>query len=152
MIDFTGVSPILEIGTKIIDRIFQDPGQRATVKLELYKAQQSGDFSDSDQRLKEAFDKLQREEVDLKYESVFISGWRPFIGWICGIAFALKFIIGPVFSVAMSNIGVDIVLPSLDSSELTAILAGMLGIGGLRTIEKIKGVRIDSYEKIKNIK
>ena len=73
--------------------------------------------------------------------SLFKGGWRPFIGWICGIAFFYHFVCQPViiFIVAMS--GVDIPdLPKFEMNTLLTVLGGLLGIGGVRTYEKQKGL------------
>lgn len=146
---FLGMGSILDIGSKIIDRVWPDPDQRAKAKLELYKAQQAGEFAEADRTLQLAMAQLQINAVEAANSSVFVAGWRPFIGWVCGIAFTLKFVLGPAFATIMSVFGYHITLPSLDITEITALLAGMLGIGGLRTIEKLKGVKIDSYDKLR---
>jgi len=73
--------------------------------------------------------------------SVFKGGWRPFIGWTCGVAFAYHFVIQPllVFGVAISGVTVPD-LPAFDMSSLLTVLGGLLGLGSLRTFEKYKGV------------
>ena len=65
---------------------------------------------------------------EAKSTSLFVSGWRPFIGWCCGVGFVYT-IIGPVFH-----------FPPVDTNAMITVLTGMLGIGGLRTFEKVKGV------------
>jgi len=73
--------------------------------------------------------------------SVFKGGWRPFIGWTCGVAFAYHFVIQPllVFGVAISGVAVPD-LPAFDMGSLLTVLGGLLGLGSLRTFEKYKGV------------
>lgn len=148
--NFLGMGSILDIGSKVIDRVWPDPDQRAKAKLELYKAQQAGEFAEADRALQLAMAQLQINAAEAANSSVFVAGWRPFIGWVCGIAFTLKFVLGPAFATVMNALGYNIVLPALDITEITALLAGMLGIGGLRTIEKIKGVKIESYDKLRD--
>ena len=73
--------------------------------------------------------------------SLFKGGWRPCIGWICGIAFGYHFVLQPVIVFVVVLIGMDIPeLPSFDMGTLLTVLGGMLGIGGLRTYEKQKGL------------
>jgi len=73
--------------------------------------------------------------------SLFKGGWRPFIGWVCGIAFAYHFVLQPCIIFAVAVTGTDIPeLPSFDMTSLMTVLGGMLGIGGLRTYEKQKGL------------
>ena len=73
--------------------------------------------------------------------SLFKGGWRPCIGWICGIAFGYHFVLQPVIIFVVALIGIEIPdLPKFDMNTLLTVLAGMLGIGSLRTYEKQKGL------------
>jgi hypothetical protein len=73
--------------------------------------------------------------------SLFKGGWRPCIGWICGIAFGYHFVLQPVIIFVVALIGIEIAdLPKFDMNTLLTVLAGMLGIGSLRTYEKQKGL------------
>jgi uncharacterized protein (DUF2062 family) len=72
--------------------------------------------------------------------SVFVAGWRPFIGWTCGVAFAYKFVAAPVAALVLTAVGHPITLPVLDFGEMMPILFGMLGLGAMRSFEKVKGV------------
>jgi len=79
-------------------------------------------------------------KVEAANSSIFVSGWRPFIGWTCGAAFAFKFIGGPAAFVLSQWFGHPITLPNFDFTEMSTILLGMLGLGTLRTVEKVKNV------------
>ncbi len=73
--------------------------------------------------------------------SIFKGGWRPFIGWVCGTAFAYHFVIQPLLIFIVALTGVEIPeLPSFDMASLMTVLGGLLGLGSLRTFEKFKGV------------
>ncbi|BAQ92909.1 MAG: hypothetical protein CBE33_05170 [Candidatus Pelagibacter sp. TMED273] len=74
-------------------------------------------------------------EIEAKHRSVFVAGWRPFVGWVCGIALAYNFIIRDLFIWALQP---EEVPPALQMEHLMTVLMGMLGLGGLRTFEKIK--------------
>lgn len=80
--------------------------------------------------------KVQSEinKMEAQHRSVFVAGWRPFVGWICGIALAYNFIIRDVIAWLSPNI----MPPAIQMDQLITILLGMLGLGGLRTFEKIK--------------
>ena len=81
--------------------------------------------------------------VEAANSNVFVSGWRPFIGWVCGAAFAYKFILQPFIVFILLACGSKIDpsdLPVLDWAEMSTVLFGLLGLGGLKTFEKIKGV------------
>ena len=78
---------------------------------------------------------------EAEHGSIFVAGWRPAIGWICGIALGWNYIVQPIISWLAFAFGVDLAeAPRLDTAELTTILLGMLGLGGLRTYEKRLGV------------
>jgi len=73
--------------------------------------------------------------------SLFKGGWRPFVGWVCGVAFCYHFILQPLVIFIVAIAGVDIPdLPEFQMNTLLTVLGGLLGIGGLRTYEKQKGL------------
>jgi|TARA_R110002167_G_scaffold111274_4_gene282764 hypothetical protein len=74
-------------------------------------------------------------EIEAGHRSIFVAGWRPFIGWICGIALAYNFIIRDLFIWILKPADIP---PALQMEHLMTVLLGMLGLGGLRTYEKIK--------------
>jgi len=75
------------------------------------------------------------------HRSVFVAGWRPFVGWVCAIALACHFVLHPVILFVVGFAGLTIpVLPEFDMDSLMTVLLGMLGLGGLRTYEKSKGL------------
>ena len=84
---------------------------------------------------------LEINKTEAAHRSVWVSGWRPFIGWICGVALAWHFILSPivVFGLAIAKVAVPD-LPEFDMGSLLTILGGLLGLGGLRTFEKSKGI------------
>ncbi len=83
---------------------------------------------------------LEINKVEAASRSVFVSGWRPFIGWSCGAAMALNFIVFPLASFVLAQTGHLVELPTLDMSQMMPVLMGLLGLGGLRTFEKVKQV------------
>lgn len=84
---------------------------------------------------------LEINKAEAQHASIFVAGWRPGIGWICGAALGWNYIVQPIITWAAFISGVDLAdAPRLDTAELTTILLGMLGLGGLRTYEKRLGV------------
>lgn len=124
---------ILNLGNTIIQRVFPDPAQAAAAKLELLKLQQSGELAQITGQLE-----INKEEA--KSSSLFVSGWRPYIGWVCGMALTYQYLVRPLAIGLASVFGYTVpVLPGLDDN-LWQLLLGMLGMGGLRSFEKVKGV------------
>ena len=74
-------------------------------------------------------------EIEAGHRTVFVAGWRPFIGWVCGVALAYNFVIRDLF---IGELNPETVPPALQMEHLMTVLLGMLGLGGLRTFEKIK--------------
>lgn len=83
---------------------------------------------------------LKINEAEAANQNWFVSGWRPFIGWVCGTACAWNWIGLPVAKFACAFFGHPLQLSPADLSEMWPLLMGMLGLGGLRTFEKVKGV------------
>ena len=84
---------------------------------------------------------IEINKIEAAHKSVFVAGWRPFVGWVCGIALAWHFILSPLTIFVVALIGAAIpTLPEFDMISLLTVLMGMIGLGGLRTFEKFKGV------------
>lgn len=81
------------------------------------------------------------DKVEAASTSLFIAGWRPYVGWICGTGLGLQVIVAPLFTWMSALVGHPTAFPVFDDKLLESTLAGMLGIGfGLRTFEKSKGI------------
>ena len=84
---------------------------------------------------------LEINKQEAQHASIFVAGWRPGVGWICASALGWNYILQPIISWVAVAQGFDLAdAPQLDTAELTTILLGMLGLGGLRTYEKRLGV------------
>lgn len=134
------VDGLFNLGAKLVDRLFPDPATADAAKLELVKMQQNGDLALLAANTDLAKGQQDINKVEAASDSLFVAGWRPFIGWTCGAAFAYKFVLAPAGAFAMAVAGHPIDLPVLDFTEMSTILLGMLGLGAMRTAEKIKGV------------
>ncbi|SNT33897.1 Holin of 3TMs, for gene-transfer release [Noviherbaspirillum humi] len=127
------VTAVLDVGSKVIDRLWPDPGQAAAAKLELFKLNQSGELT-------QIVGQLEINKAEAANASVFTSGWRPFIGWVCGAALVYQYLLRPIVTwIALLTGHTLPPLPGLDDN-LWQLLLGMLGLGSLRTFEKINGV------------
>lgn len=128
--------PVSTLLTDIVDRAFPDKVAQEKERQEfLLKAQTL------DNQLAAA--QVAVNQVEAASSNIFVSGWRPFIGWVCGAAFAYKFIVQPFLIFALVAIGSKFDyedLPVLDWGEMSTILIGLLGLGTMKTVEKVKGV------------
>ena len=137
---FDPISAAFEIGGKVIDRLWPDPAQRDAAKLELVKMQQSGELAQLTADTEIAKAQLAINQAEASSEHLFVSGWRPAIGWTCAAAYAYAFVLQPFLSFGLAASGHPIALPQIGLAELSPVLLGMLGLGGMRTMEKVKGV------------
>ncbi len=83
---------------------------------------------------------IQVNAEEAKNSNMFVSGWRPFIGWICGTALGYHFILQPLIAFTVASSGGHIELPMFDMQSLLTVLMGMLGLGAMRSYEKVYGV------------
>lgn len=126
--------------SELLDKLIPDPQARERAKLELAKEENSAMLQQL--QLAAQIDENQTtiNAQEAAHPNLFVSGWRPFIGWVCGVAFAYHFVFQPFLAFIFAAHGLSIALPQFDMGELTTVLMGLLGLGGLRTIEKIRKV------------
>jgi hypothetical protein len=127
------VTALLEIGGKVIDRVWADPVQASAARLELIKIQQSGELA-------QIVGQMDINKAEAANPHLFVAGWRPFIGWVCGSGFAVQFVIGPLGEWITNIAGHPVKFPQMDLGTMMPLLFGMLGLGAYRTAEKIQGV------------
>ena len=117
----------------VLDRFFPDKEKAEQAKREI-ESQLTQHLANID------LAQLEVNKEEAKSRTVFIAGWRPFIGWTCGIALCWTYILQPIAQFVLAQTGHLIDLPGLDMSTMMPVLLGMLGLGGLRTWEKYKGL------------
>ena len=139
--DITGIGSILDFGGKLIDRIWPDPTEAAKMKVAMYQAEKAGELAELNAAWDNAKAQLEVNKVEAGHESLFVSGWRPFIGWVCGVAFAYKFILAPLIAFILAIFGHDVKLPEIAFDEMLTVLLGMLGLGAMRSFEKVRPTR-----------
>ena len=83
---------------------------------------------------------LEINKAEAQSRNIFVAGWRPFIGWTCGVAMAYNYVIHPIMILVLAQLVYLVALPALDLGEMMPVLMGMLGLGGLRSFEKYKGI------------
>ena len=128
---------------RLIDSLFTSDEERMAAKLKLLELEKSGELAQISVNAKEA-----------EHTSLFVAGWRPFIGWTCGLAFAWTFLLYPVLTFTVIAFGLPMplhMLPVMDLSQMMPVLLGMLGLGAMRSYERKNGVgrnSMDSYDGV----
>ena len=96
-------------------------------------------------QMKEIDNKLKEKQLDINkaeasHRSVFVSGWRPFLGWVSGLSIGYVYLFQPILDMILQMFGVQVDWVVLDLGQLMPLVLGMLGLGGLRSFEKAKGL------------
>jgi len=120
--------------TGILDKFIEDKDQKAALAHEI------ATIADK-QANEQALAQIQLNSVEAAHQSLFVAGWRPAVGWVCALAMLLNFILIPFINLGLEFAGLDLTLDLIDMETMLPVLFGMLGLGGMRTAEKIKGVQ-----------
>ena len=83
---------------------------------------------------------LEVNKVEAAHKSMFVAGWRPAVGWVCVLGMLSNFIVIPMANFGLAISASDIVIPLISTSEMMPVLMGMLGLGAMRTVEKVQKV------------
>ena len=123
----------LKEGIKVIGKFIPDKDKQAQAAAEYEAA-----LLAAETELAKA--QIETNKIEATNTNIFVSGWRPFIGWVCGFALAYHFIAQPFLAFLCALFEYNITLPIFEMDTLLYILGGLLGLGGLRTYEKKVGV------------
>ena len=124
-----GQGGALKTISKVIDDLHTSDEEKLDKKILMQRLQQ----------------KLAEKQLDVRHQeaghrSIFVSGWRPFIGWCGGFALAFEFILSPGIEWYSKFAGLNLTAPEIQTGPLLAIVTSMLGVAGLRSFEKSKGL------------
>jgi hypothetical protein len=133
------LSALFPVVGEVFKRLWPDPADQAKAQLALMQLSQNGELAYLDADLKTRLAQLQIDNTEAASDSFFKSGWRPFIGWTCGSAFAWQFVGHPVLGWIVVLCGHPVDFPNLDLSTMVPVMMGMLGLGAMRTYEKVNG-------------
>ena len=115
--------------SKILDKFIVDKDLKVKLEHEIKTEIQRANLAQIDVN-----------KVEAQHRSIFVAGWRPFIAWNCGIAISYHFLLQPIIVFVLSANGVNYDLPEFDMGSLMTIVMGILGLGGMRSFEKYKGI------------
>ena len=120
---------VVGIAGKVLDKFIQDKDLKAKLQHEMDMQLHNANLAQIDVNKAEAAS-----------GSIFKGGWRPFVGWVCGVAMLYHFLLQPIIVFTLSAAGITFDLPQFHMGSLMTILMGLLGLGGLRSFEKHKGI------------
>lgn len=129
---------LLSLGSKVLDRVIPDPAQRDAAKLELMKQAAAGELQEWQLELQGMQQQVDLLKIDATSTDKFQARWRPAIGYICGASLAMSF---PVWQLAsiMQALCQGHPIPRPDMSDLMPVLIALLGLGTMRSVEKVWG-------------
>ncbi len=127
------IPSLLPVVGEVLDRFFPNKEEKERAAREI------------EAKLTEHLAKIDIAQIEVnkaegQHRSIFVAGWRPFVGWTCGMALAYTYVLQPILVFGLAHFGYWVDLPPLDMSTMMPVLLGMLGLGGLRSFEKYKGV------------
>jgi hypothetical protein len=128
------LSSLLDVGKALIDKLIPDPQAKAAATQKLLEMQQTGDLATMEQQTR-------INAVEAASPNMFIAGWRPFIGWVCGGALAVQLVVAPIAVQISGLAGHPVPMVVLDTTLLSTLVISMLGLGGMRTVEKMQGAQ-----------
>lgn len=128
-----GIDAIAGLVSTVVDKIFPDADIEAQSKADTLKQQLTSE-------LQAIVGQLEINKTEAGSTSLFVSGWRPAVGWACALGYAYQFLLKPIGNGIAVALGVPPVLPGIEFEALSSLLFGLLGLGTLRTVEKVKGV------------
>ncbi len=132
--------PIFDILGKVLDRVIPDPAERAKMQIELAKLADA----DNERVHQEMLGQIATNTEEAKHRSLFIAGWRPFVGWGCGFALVYNVLLAPLILFLARLFGYAGEMPVTDTAFLQTILLAMLGVGAMRSYDKAKGTSDDT--------
>ena len=120
--------------SSLLDKFIEDKDQKAALAHEIATMAER-------HAQERAMAQADVNKQEAQHRNIWVAGWRPFIGWVCGVALAWHFVLAPVvlFVAAWADVQLP-PLPAFDMDSLMTVLLGMLGLGGLRSFEKAKGL------------
>ena len=132
---------ILPAVIPLLDKILPDPAQKEAAKLKVLELAQAGELAALNADMQLALGQMEINKAEASTD-LFRGGWRPAVGWTCVAGLVYQFLLMPILPWVVQLSGGSVPpLPAIDNETLMVLLTGMLGLGGLRSFEKVKGIR-----------
>ena len=137
---FDPLSALFDLGKTAIEKIWPDPSKRADELFRLEQLRQQGDLALMKAQVDLLLGQIEVNKIEAQSSSLFVAGWRPFAGWIGGVAFAYASVIEPIARfVSKVGFGYQGNFPEINTELTIQVLLGMLGLGLMRSFDKTKG-------------
>jgi hypothetical protein len=134
------IGDVISAVKDLVGEVIVDKDKRIEIN---YKLQELEDKA-SERLHQELLAQAEINKTEAQHESMFVAGWRPFIGWVSGVGVAWTFVFSPVVEWVSRLNGFTGKMPELETGQLMALVTAMLGVAGYRTFEKVKGVNTTS--------
>ncbi len=130
---------LLPLASELIDRVLPDPEAAAQAKLRALEMAQRGELAELDASVRLAVAQIEVNKAEATTDA-FRGGWRPAVGWCCVAGLAYQFLAQPLLPWIVAAFGVSVQpLPPIDGDAMLVLLTGMLGLGSMRTVERLRG-------------
>ncbi len=138
------ITAALDVGKVLIERIWPNVVDQAREIRLLEELHQKGELAELNSRVESFKGQLEINKVEASHKSIFVAGWRPFVGWVCGFGLLYATMLEPIMRFAAVMFGYSGEFPEIDTTLTMQVLVGMLGLVAARTREKEKNVHKDS--------
>jgi hypothetical protein len=137
----TLIPALLPVFADLLGRVIPDKAEaaRELAKIEASLVEQAN---------QQALAQIDLNKTEAAHGSIFVAGWRPFIGWVCGAGLLWAFIGAPVASWAVTIWAPGMTLPAIQTEGLMALVTALLGLGGMRTFEKMRGLTVNMPQSV----
>jgi len=129
----TIIKSLIGPATKLLDKFIEDKDQKNALAHEIATMAEK-------HAVKIAQGQMEINKTEAAHKSLFVAGWRPFIGWTCGVAMLSNFLLIPMANFILDLAGSKNVVPLIELETMMPVLMGMLGLGAMRSYEKVKNV------------
>ena len=141
---FDPLTAALDVGKTLIEKIWPDPVKQSQEIRKLQELHQKGDLAILNAEVQLLLGQINVNKAEANHKSIFVAGWRPFVGWVCGFGLLYASVIEPLMRFIATLNDYTGTFPVLDTTITMQVLLGMLGLGLMRTKEKEKGTHKDS--------
>ena len=134
------IGAILPVVGTLIDKLFPDKQAADEAKIKMMELAQKGELAQLDAQMQLAMGQIETNKIEAASTDPFRAGWRPMAGWACSLGLFYEFLLRPILPWLVGLTGAEVApMPNVDIDQLMILLGGLLGLGGLRSFERVKG-------------